>query len=509
MRLARTPEVSRRFRIVTALAAVAVGAMLTGCTHHPLENGFFDPSEVGRFKKQPLLVPIVSTLETGIEEPSEEFSSAADVQPQDLVAATQDYVVGANDLLNISITDLVGPNIETVKTARISESGNVSLPLLGQIKAEGLTESQLEQEIAEGYRRANIITNAQVTVTVAEARARTFSVLGQVSRPGQYQILQSDFRILDALVLAGDVQALGVDYLYVVRRDRTRGGARSTTGPQGTGATTLPSDILAPRSDSGQHELKRAVMLQAAAPADPLSPAANAPATAGGATRPAPAGTLTAEERYGIIDGRPVVAPNQPAATGTLTQPDLLAPATLPAASGMESTAGTGAFEFNNPMGGENVRIIRVPLTELKNGELKYNIVIMPQDMIIAPNPTFGNYWVAGHVQRTGVYSLTGQKITIKQAIDGAGGFDALAVPSRTEIIRRIGKDKEVFAVINMDKVYAGQQPDIFLKPNDQVRVGTAFWAPFLAAARNGFRITYGFGFLYDRNYAPQQQFQN
>ena len=36
--------------------------------------------------------------------------------------------------------------------------------------------------------------------------------------------------------------------------------------------------------------------------------------------------------------------------------------------------------------------------------------------------------------------------------------------------------------------------------------VGTAFWAPFLAAVRNGFRITYGFGFLYDRNYYDDDQ---
>jgi len=95
-----------------------------GCVHHPLENGFLDPSEVGRFKAQPLLVPIVSTLETGIEEPSEEFTNAQDVRPEDLVASSQDYVVGPNDLLNISITDLVGPGIETVKTARVSESGS-------------------------------------------------------------------------------------------------------------------------------------------------------------------------------------------------------------------------------------------------------------------------------------------------------------------------------------------------------------------------------------------------
>jgi hypothetical protein len=54
-----------------------------------------------------------------------------------------------------------------------------------------------------------------------------------------------------------------------------------------------------------------------------------------------------------------------------------------------------------------------------------------------------------------------------------------------------------------MDKVASGQQPDIYLKPNDIVRVGTQAHAPFLAAFRNAFRVTYGFGFLYDRNYAP------
>jgi hypothetical protein len=54
-----------------------------------------------------------------------------------------------------------------------------------------------------------------------------------------------------------------------------------------------------------------------------------------------------------------------------------------------------------------------------------------------------------------------------------------------------------------MDKVFSGTQPDIYLKPNDIVRVGTNAYAPFVAAFRNAFRITYGFGFLYDRNYAP------
>jgi protein involved in polysaccharide export with SLBB domain len=128
--------------------------------------------------------------------------------------------------------------------------------------------------------------------------------------------------------------------------------------------------------------------------------------------------------------------------------------------------------------------------------------------MIIVPQPTTGEYYIDGHVNRTGVYSLTARDITLKQAIAAAGGFDQLAVPAQTEVIRRIGNDKEVFALVNLDKVFSGDQPDIFLKPNDIVRVGTDMFQPFIAAMRNAYRFTYGFGFLYDRNYAPQQRFE-
>jgi len=77
------------------------------------------------------------------------------------------------------------------------------------------------------------------------------------------------------------------------------------------------------------------------------------------------------------------------------------------------------------------------------------------------------------------------------------------------DIIRRIGQDREVFARVDLDKVFAGLQPDIYLKPNDIVRVGTNALQPFIASFRNAFRITYGFGFLYDRNYAPDNNNNN
>jgi protein involved in polysaccharide export with SLBB domain len=108
---------------------------------------------------------------------------------------------------------------------------------------------------------------------------------------------------------------------------------------------------------------------------------------------------------------------------------------------------------------------------------------------------------MGGHLLRTGVYQLSGFPVTLKQAWVAAGGADDFTIPRRTEIIRRVGTDKEVFVRINMGKIWSGEQPDIYLKPNDTVEVGTNFVAPFLAAGRNSFRMTYGFGFLYDRNF--------
>jgi polysaccharide export outer membrane protein len=159
-------------------------------------------------------------------------------------------------------------------------------------------------------------------------------------------------------------------------------------------------------------------------------------------------------------------------------------------------------FKFDDLQPPSDQRIIRVPINQLRQyGALKFNVVIRPGDMIIVPDPTNGFYYMGGHLLRTGVYSISGFKVTLKQAWVAAGGADDFTIPRRTEIIRRVGTDKEVFVRINMGKIWSGEQPDIYLKPDDLVEVGTDFIAPFLAAGRNSFRVTYGFGFLYDRNF--------
>ncbi len=517
MRLRRIP--SRLSSSPRRTATAAAGAVLVvlalalqgGCS----ARSFFDQSEVGAYpdRGRPLLVPILDKLDTGYEEGDERFATATNVRPGDLVPHSRDYVISKNDLLLVSITDLLGPGIESFKQPRVSESGNISLPYIRQIRAEGLTEAQLEEAIATAYRDMQLVQNAQVSVQVQEARGRTFTMAGSVAGPGQYGLFQSDFRILDAIALArGVLSPEGTEYIYVIGRVDQEPATVDQPPDLRDRPATQPADVLTPedrqrqgRAPAGGSPVtlgKRVAMLktQAQDPRDPLVPA-DQPEQAETAAERQP--TQPAGEREGregriiVIDGKEVrVDGMQPAAND---------PPPMEEVRDADVPPSTQGFEFNELDEPGDVRVIRIPYDSLRRGELRYNIVVRPGDMIIVPDPVIGEYYMGGHVQRTGVYSLNARKITLKQAVIAAGMLDQLAVPWRTQVTRRIASNEEITVSVNLTKIFAGQEPDFYLKPYDSVMVGTDFWAPFLAAARNGFRITYGFGFLYDRNYAPDQ----
>ena len=474
----RSPYLASMVRMVVAAAPMLL--LTAGCdVQNPL-----DPTEVGRYNKQALWVPILSHLDKNIEEPDDSFLNATDVEPADLKAPTGDYTIGANDLLSISVSDLVAPGMETVKAVRVGESGNVSLPLIGTVAAAGLTESQLEQAIAKAYADAKLIQRAQVSVTTVEARARTFSALGVVGAPGLYAITSADFRLLDAMVVFRDLLSPAPDYIYVIRKPQAAATAKPGPAAPVTPAapsTTPDRDLLEPKSPT-----TRGVSLADGRGVTLLK--------ADGAT----SGPVVddGEGRYVTVDGKPVLIKDNTMKVEALAgkKPSATAPAAREL--GAEDFKGFGQVSVT-----DEPRVIRVPVASLKNGDLKYNIAIFPHDMIIAPTPVSGEYYMGGHVQRVGVYSLSARKITLKQAVVAAGMFDAVAIPSRTQIIRRIGPDKEVFARVDLAQIFSGEIPDIYLKPNDVVQVGTNLTAPYAAAIRNAFRFTYGFGFLYDRNF--------
>lgn len=446
--------------IVTSAASLGALALLAGCDTKSLA----DPSEVGRYKKgEALVVPILNTVDAGVEEANDQFANAADPTPADLAGASGDYRVSRDDQLTVSISDLQGPGVETSKTVRVNESGYISLPYLGAFKAEGMSEIELEQSIAEAYRQKGLIANAQVSVAVVDPRGRAFSILGAVAKPGEYPILQGDFRVLNALVDAGDTTTPNVEYAYVIRKvEPARKGSAAPSAPATVPATGPTSDELAPKphSDASDPSSQHVVQLAQA----------------------------TERSANPLIDLAETPAANTPA--------------TAPAVAAVESATAGGAFTGFNQPNPDDSRVIRVPIQALRNGDLRYNIRVIPHDVIVVQNLAFGNYFMGGHVTRPGAYTLTGQKLTLKQAVIAAGMLDALAIPQRTDIIRRLKPNHEVYVRIDLDKIFSGQQPDLYLKPDDQIMVGTNALAPFLSAARGAFRLTYGAGFIYDRNFA-------
>jgi hypothetical protein len=147
-------------------------------------------------------------------------------------------------------------------------------------------------------------------------------------------------------------------------------------------------------------------------------------------------------------------------------------------------------------------RVIEVPVKPLLAGQADVNVIIRPGDVIRVPVPASGVVYVGGQVARPGTFTLppTG-KLTLLRCIDAAGGLSQLGIPERVDLTRMIGKDREATIRLNMRAIAERTQPDVILKADDRINVGTNFWAFPLAIIRNGFRMSYGFGFLIDRNF--------
>ena len=151
---------------------------------------------------------------------------------------------------------------------------------------------------------------------------------------------------------------------------------------------------------------------------------------------------------------------------------------------------------------GQLRRIIRFDVRALQAGDPTQNIVLRDGDVVTIPSPLMGDFYLAGEVARPGVYSLTGRKITLLQAIAAAGGLTSVAVPWRTEVIRRISETEEDIIYVDISQVARGEVPDFYVQPEDLIRVGTDQGAVFNAVNRNAYRATYGWGSVYDMNFA-------
>jgi polysaccharide export outer membrane protein len=127
-------------------------------------------------------------------------------------APREDYLLGAGDVIRIQVFQ----NPDLTVEARISESGVISYPLLGQLRIGGLSPTDGERMIAQRLRSGNFLQNPQVTINVLTFRSQQVSVLGNVNKPGRYAIETTAMRLSEMLSTAGGVAPTGADEVVLI-----------------------------------------------------------------------------------------------------------------------------------------------------------------------------------------------------------------------------------------------------------------------------------------------------
>jgi polysaccharide export outer membrane protein len=147
---------------------------------------------------------------------SQAASSANQGPSANTVATDPDYKIGPQDVLRIDVWK--EPDIS--RTVPVRPDGKITLPLVNDVQASGLTPTQLAAKIAEGLKK--YITSPQVTVGVTEINSRRIFVSGEVARPGAFPLLPN-MTVLQALSSAGGfTQFAREKKIYILRMEDGR-----------------------------------------------------------------------------------------------------------------------------------------------------------------------------------------------------------------------------------------------------------------------------------------------
>jgi polysaccharide export outer membrane protein len=127
-------------------------------------------------------------------------------------SANPSYRIGPRDLLEVRVFETQELNV----SRRVSEDGEINLPLVGEVAVTGLTESEAAQRIKE-ILEAKALQRASVAVQVLEYRSRPISVIGAVRQPGALSF-SGRWTLLEALTAAGGLVDAHSSFIHVLRR---------------------------------------------------------------------------------------------------------------------------------------------------------------------------------------------------------------------------------------------------------------------------------------------------
>ena len=157
-------------------------------------------------KSAPTATPQVYDAQRGATPPAE-----ATAQPVD----PKSYLIGPEDVLHIEVFR----DQDMTRSVSVRPDGKITLPLVGDIQAEGLTPERLGVAIKEAV--SHFETTPEVTVSVMYVNSKSFTVSGRVVRGGRWPLV-TPVRVFDALGLAGGFQEFADEKKVTIVRGTQR-----------------------------------------------------------------------------------------------------------------------------------------------------------------------------------------------------------------------------------------------------------------------------------------------
>ncbi len=346
-----------------------------------------------------------------------------------LAPASSTYKLQPYDLIDVEVYS----EADLHKPARLGSDGTVLLPLIGSVKIGGMTVAEATDVVTKKY-AAGFVKNPSVMITVMQYRKSTFSILGQVARPGIYEIPEgAHVSILEAISLAGGYTVTAAQNAVTVKRltDGKITLFKIKAADMAQNPDVVPFEIL---------------------PGDTV--VVSAPAKASFSI-------LGQVQKPGLYE----VPPG--------THVSIIEAISL--AGGCTPMASQNLITVKRMVGGKLV-ILPVRAADMAQDPNTVPFEVLAGDSILVPyrNSTFS---ILGQVQRPGIYEIPeGAHVNIVEAILMAGGYTRSAAQNSVTIKRMIDGKLKTF------KVHAGdmaQDPNVVpveIFPGDIVKVNESWY---------------------------------
>jgi polysaccharide export outer membrane protein len=198
-------------------ARVLCFVLMVGMATIAMRGGLRAEPQSGPQPESPASVPVPAAPRPGPPQSTPPTPPAAPPQtPPVGITPPADYVIGSEDVLTIFYWNEKNMSAEVV----VRPDGKITLPLLNDIQATGLTPDELRQRIVEAASR--YVETPAVTVSVKAINSRKAFITGMVNKPGAYS-LTGPTTVLQLIALAGGLQEYAdAENIVVVRASEKR-----------------------------------------------------------------------------------------------------------------------------------------------------------------------------------------------------------------------------------------------------------------------------------------------